>query len=185
MSGYLSYILYFASFAPLWMSVIFIDCKSLFIDKTEYRYTEILSIVLIILGMILSIIILCNRLYRQKLENSIQYEIKIAKEQKTVTADFLLTYILPLFAFDFTKWFEVFLFLLFFILLGYLTTNHHIFSANIILDIMKFRFYECTLITPDRTEVELIILSRKPPTDRIGEKINMKTLNNELKLEVV
>ena len=30
-----------------------------------------------------------------------------AKESKTITAEFLLSYILPLFAFDFTQWDEV------------------------------------------------------------------------------
>ena len=37
-----------------------------------------------------------------------------AQEEKTITAEFLLSYILPLFTFDFRTWDGVFLFLIFY-----------------------------------------------------------------------
>lgn len=41
-----------------------------------------------------------------------------------ITAEYLLSYILPLFAFDFTKWDEVVKFLIFFLTFSYLCIRH-------------------------------------------------------------
>lgn len=58
-------------------------------------------------------------------------------------AEYLLSYILPLFAFDFTVWNGVVLFLIFFTILGFLCIKHNYFSVNIILEMAEFRFYNC------------------------------------------
>ena len=51
MSKIFSMCLYFISFAPLWLSVIFIDVKSI-IENDQNLATEIISISMILIGML-------------------------------------------------------------------------------------------------------------------------------------
>mgnify|MGYP000320977530 FL=1 len=60
-----------------------------------------------------------------------------------ITAEYLLSYILPLFAFDFTKWDEVVKFLIFFLTFGYLCIKHNSFSVNIVLELLGYKMYDC------------------------------------------
>lgn len=101
-----------------------------------------------------------------------------------MTAEYLLSYILPLFAFDFTVWNGVVLFLIFFTTLGFLCIKHNYFSVNIILEIAEFRFYNCILKNEDGIESEQIIISRRRLTGCIGEELYLKALNNEYKLDI-
>ena len=73
---------------------------------------------------------------------------------------YLISYILPLFAFDFTLWDEVVEFMIFFIVLGFLCIYHNNFSVNIILELLQYRFYECSLLNADNIEVEKVIISK-------------------------
>ena len=184
MSKCLSFALYFISYLPLWASVIFIDIKSMVENGRENVLTDIISVSVILVVLFFSLIVVFMQLTPRGRENTVSYEIKTAKEQKTVTVDYLMSYILPLFAFEFTQWSGVLLFVIFFGTFWYLTVRHSIFSANIVLDLAQFRFYECRLVTVDKTEVEMTILSRRRLIDRRGETIYIKSLNNELKLDV-
>ena len=113
MSKLFSFSLYYISFAPLWLSVLFIDFKSCF-ENTNNLWTEKISIGCIIVFSIISIIFLFIELHISDNENPVPQILKRAKEEKNITAEFLLSYILPLFAFDFTTWNGVILFLIFF-----------------------------------------------------------------------
>lgn len=50
MSKAVSYSLFFLSFIPLWITVVFIDGKSLFEDNGN-KYTELISIILILINV--------------------------------------------------------------------------------------------------------------------------------------
>lgn len=54
MSKIFSMCLYFISFAPLWLSVIFIDVKSI-IENDQNLATEIISISMILIGMLVGL----------------------------------------------------------------------------------------------------------------------------------
>lgn len=113
MSLILSFCMYYLSFMPLWVTVLFIDIKSL-IEGGDYKGTETLSIVLIIIFLIVTILYMLwyfNRFNEGFIE---EYEIVKVKEGKMVTVEFLLSYILPLFAFDLCRWDQVVEFLVFF-----------------------------------------------------------------------
>ena len=56
-----SFCMYFLSFIPLWITVLFIDIKSL-IEGGNYKYTEIISIFCIIGGILVSLLIFVGRL---------------------------------------------------------------------------------------------------------------------------
>lgn len=182
MSIFISFSMYFLSFIPLWLTVLFIDMKSM-LEGTENNYTEIISVIIILICTLFSLIILFAKFYFTNDERYI-YTIKKAKESKTISAEFLLSYILPLFAFDFTQWDEVVKFLIFFSVFGYLCIRHNSFSVNIVLEIMHYRIYECTLLNGDNKDVEKTVISKKVLTMNKGNEIEIIILNNEFYLEV-
>lgn len=176
MSIFISFSMYFLSFVPLWITILFIDIKSL-IDGDGEKWTEIISISGVIFGVLVSLIILFIKFFVID-DEKYMLTLQEAKENKTITAEFLLSYILPLFAFDFTQWDEVVKFLIFFLIFGFLCIRHNIFSVNIILELMHYRMYECSLTNADDKEVERIIISKNILATSRGKKINVKILNN-------
>lgn len=99
MSIIVSFSMYFLSFVPLWIAVLFIDIKSL-LEGGGDKWTEIISIIGIILGLFVSLIVLFVKFFVVDDEKYV-FTILGAKESKTITTEPLLSYILPLFAFDF------------------------------------------------------------------------------------
>ena len=182
MSIFVSFSMYFLSFVPLWITVLFIDIKSL-IDGGGDKWTEIISITGILLGLLVSLIILFVKFFVTDDEKYV-LSIQEAKESKTITAEFLLSYILPQFAFDFTQWDEMVKFLIFFLIFGFLCIRHNYFSVNIILEILHYRMYECSLMNPDGKEVERTVISKNILSASRGRCIQVKILNNEYYLDI-
>ncbi len=182
MSIFISFSMYFLSFMPLWITVLFIDIKSL-VEGGGDKWTETIGITVILLCSLIALSILFVKFY---VTDDEKYTLKIqdAKESKTITAEFLLSYILPLFAFDFTQWDEVVKFLIFFLIFGYLCIRHNFFSVNIILEIMHYRMYECSLINADNKVVERTVISKGMITTSKGEDIEVKIINNEYCLDL-
>lgn len=179
MSTLFSCSLFYLSFIPLWLSVIFIDLKSIFFDKTPNYLTEYISIACILFFTVLSIVVLWLEMYKYKRIGVHEHTIIDVQEEKTITAEFLLSYILPLFAFDFTNWDGVILFLIFFFILAFLCVKHNFFSVNIALECVKYRVYNCILRNEDGIETTQIVISRKRLNGCKGEMIYLKFLNNE------
>ena len=97
MSLILSIAMYILSFTPLWLTVVFEDVISI-IDGGNI-YTEIISIVCMAVGVLSSVLVVH---YQFKYANNRApevYTLEEVKECKTITAEFLISYILPLFAF--------------------------------------------------------------------------------------
>lgn len=180
MSKAVSYSLFFLSFIPLWITVVFIDGKSMFEDNGN-KYTELISIVLILINVFICLIVLLVKI--NKKENTYLYIIEKATEEKMITAEYLLSYILPLFAFDFTKWDEVVKFLIFFLTFGYLCIRHNSFSINIVLELLGYKMYECNLINADGKSVGRTVISKKNLLVCKGEEVKIVTLNNEFWLD--
>ncbi|MBF0936603.1 hypothetical protein [Abiotrophia sp.] len=175
--------LYFTSFMPLWVSVIFIDIKSC-IENTANLWTERISLALIFLAIFISMITLFFAFRSQTKEGCVELQIKAASEDKTVTAEYLLAYILPLSAFDFTKWDQVVLFLVFFLTLGFLCIRHNHFTVNIYLEIRKYKTYTCEMENEDSKIVQCKVISKQMLNAKKGESIYLKSLNNEIKLNI-
>lgn len=182
MSVFVSFSMYFLSFVPLWITVLFIDIKSL-VDGGGDKWTEIIGITGILLGLLISAIILFAKFFVTD-DEKYTLTIQEAKESKTVTAEFLLSYILPLFAFDFMQWDEVIKFLIFFIIFGYLCIRHNNFSVNIILELMHYRMYDCSLMNADGKEVDRTVISKNILSTSKGKDIQVKILNNEYYLDL-
>ncbi len=184
MSKFLTFNMFFLSFSPLWLSVLFVDCKSIFIDKNENVIIEIVSIGIIVLLWIVSFFVLFSCFNSNRNTSQVTYAVKYAKENKTITSDFFLSYILPLFAFNFTQWDGAVEFLIFFIVLAFLCVRHNHFSVNIVLELMGYKMYECVLINKDSQEIERIVISKDSLTVCKGKEISVKHINNDFALMI-
>lgn len=174
--------MYYLSFTPLWIIVILMDIFSIF-NKDPNLYTEYISISLIILLSVFSFIIVQRALNPSRLDNTQEYKLEDAKEEKFLAAEFLISFVLPLFAFDFTRYQSVVLFLVFFLIFGWLCIRHNYFCVNIFLEIMGFRIYDCAYSTFEGVSVTKKILSRRPLKECAGTIIRIKNLNNEYMLD--
>lgn len=178
MSRITSFCMFFLSFLPLWISVLFIDIKSV-CEEDLNVWTEIISILLILIVSAFSFVILLCGLNSRNSENQQEYKIINANEEKTITSEYLLSYILPLFAFDFTLWNEVVLFLIFFLTFAFLSIRHSHFSVNILLELLRYRFYSCELENEDGILINKIVISQEILSAQIGGMIYATSLNNE------
>lgn len=170
--------MFFLSFFPLWISVLFVDIKSI-CERNLNVGTEIISISLILITAIISLIVLMFELNPNENKEAQEYTIVLANEEKTITAEYLLSYILPLFAFDFTVWDEVVLFLVFFTVFAFLSIRHSHFSVNILLEIMRYRFYSCELTNEDGISVSKTVICQEILSAQIGGVIMARPINNE------
>lgn len=183
MSKLFFFSLYFTSFTPLWLSVLFIDIKSC-IENSQSTVIEFYSIIVILIIWLISILIIKMVLFSKYEEGTTRFILNSVKEEKSIASEYLLSYILPLFAFDFTKWDSVILFLIFFVTLAFLCIRHNYFSVNIVLEILKYQVYTCKIENDDQISVTTSIISRKSLMAKKGEEIRLKALNNEYKLDV-
>ena len=183
MSKFLFFSLYYTSFSPLWLSILFINIKSC-IEKTQPINTEKYSIIVILVLWVITFISIRNNLCSKNIEGAIAVTLDTIQEEKSITSEYLLSYILPLFAFDFTRWDSVILFLIFFITLAYLCIKHNHFSVNIVLEILNYQVYTCTVKNDDNFCYRTTIISHRNLNAKKGEQIYLKSLNNEYKLDI-
>ena len=183
MSKIVSLCLFFTSFLPLWISVLFIDIKSC-IENQEHLWTEKISISIIVVTSAICLIVLTIYFKRNRENEGTELVIINAYENKTISAEYLLSYILPLFAFDFTLWSQVVLFLIFFITLGFLFIKHNHFSVNILLELMNYKTYSCMVENEDNVSFECKVLSHRELNLHRGDQIYLKSINNEIKLDI-
>ena len=177
MSIIFSISLFFMSFVPLWISILFIDVRSIIAGGTIW--TEIISIIIILVHFLISGCILWNALKLKPRSGEKVYKLVSASEEKSLSAEYLLSYILPLFAFDFTQWDKVILFLIFYMTLAFLCIRHNYFSVNVILEMCQYRFYSCILENEDHVSIEKKIIARRRVELMNGMDICITTINNE------
>ncbi len=128
--------MYYLSFLPLWVSIIIIDWISI-IRNDRCLWIERISIPVIVSGIIISSMIVYKWITKKEKQNRETYTVENAKEVKFITAEFLMSYVFPLFTFDFTQWDGILLFVLFFSAFCFLVCNHNYFCTNIALELLS------------------------------------------------
>lgn len=172
--------MFFTAFIPLWITVVFLDAMSIS-DKTNKNIgAEVIDIGCIVVGLLLStIIILCSMRGVRKSDYA-KYKILSVEQEKGITSEFLLSYILPLFAFDFTKWVNVVEFLIYFLILAFLCVRNNNVYANLLFEVKKYKFYTCEMqwvAEADATPIPMMVISKKPLTAYTGNTIEVAALN--------
>lgn len=89
MLRFFSVSLYFLSFIPLWISIVFLDVLSIIENKTSCA-TEYISIICILSATALSAAVIIREFHRQGTEGAREGILKSVKEEKTITAEYLL-----------------------------------------------------------------------------------------------
>lgn len=174
--------MYFLSFLPLWVSILIIDVVNCTREE-ENLGTEKLSIALILLGILVFSFIAWRWLTRKSSQNREKYILEYAKEERFITAEFLMTYVIPLFAFDFTRWDGMVLFLWFFIVFGVLVHRHKYFCTNLALEFCGYRVFDCRLAISGQT-ISKHIVSRNELVGYIGKTIRTQKYNDDYHFEV-
>lgn len=169
--------MYYLSFAPLWLSVLFIDIMSI-LDGATNISVEWISIILIPIIFLISQYIMRRRLKPSRI-GSQKYTLEKAEEEKFLTAEFLFSYIFPLFAFDFTTWRGMVLFALFFVIFGGLCVHHNYFCANVMLDVQKYTIYSCEITDINSVCFQKKIISKRDLRLYIGDEVYAKGINND------
>ncbi len=158
--------MFVTSFIPLWCSIIIYDLWDIIkyfimcipsngklLDKLRSLVADnaiqLTSIVIISIVVSLSICGI-NKFLRER-EDSTQKSpgtILKAKKANKLSSEFLLAYILPLIAFDFSDLKSIALFLTYFAILAFLCIRNNNIYTNIMLEFEKYRIYSCDMERP-------------------------------------
>lgn len=184
MNKYFKVAMFYTSFIPLWITILFISILSLIRDSSN-PYTESIEISLILLGLIFSTLIIIKVITSVSHEHGVKYKIVDAQQEKGITSEFLLSYILPLFAFDFTKWDGAIMFLVYYGILMFLCVRNNNVYANLIFEFKNYKFYNCELqwtSEPDVPTMQAMIISKKNLCANKGNTVDIICLDKPFHL---
>ena len=179
MNNYFKISMFITSFIPLWITILFIDFLSI-IRNNQYLTVEIIGIITILLINIFSAVIIKYSIKSILDTDYSNHIIKSVSLEKSITSEFLLSYILPLFAFDFTRWDSLIQFLIYFITLAFLCVRNNNVYANLLFEYKKYKFYSCEIVwasEPNMTPITGVVLSKKNLTSQVNSKIKIAPLN--------
>lgn len=175
---------FFVSYTPLWLSIIYVDLMNVFYHNTASPWTERISITCILLAYCVSVPNMVRTLKKIGKENSEKLRINTAHEQKTASLEYLLTFVLPMFAFEFTQWENCILFLLYFAVLSFLVLKHNLLVANIVLELLHYQFYDVTVEDGYGQKTLREVISKRHLENLAEEDIYLRSMNNGLWCDV-
>lgn len=171
--------MFITSFIPLWVTILFINGLSI-LRNDNNLYTEILGSTVIILTNIVSIVTIYYSMSSIQKSEYKRYRVVNATQEKGITSEFLLSYVLPLFVFNFTVWDGVVQFLIYFTVLAFLCYRNSNVYANLIFELKRYKFYDCELQwtpKPDLKATRAMVISKENLCAQKGNTINAAPLN--------
>lgn len=151
--------LFVTSLLPLWVLIILYDtvfiiencvnllkydslsCKNFF----SGNYIEVVTVIIILLAFILSDINVNKFLNEKKSNNYNSAKILSVKKANKLAPEFLMSYILPLVAFDFSNLKGVLLFVVFICILGVICIKYENIYTSIFFEFKGYSIYLCDL----------------------------------------
>lgn len=159
--------------------MLFIEIKSI-VENNSDIYTEIIAITAIVIVNIIAVLNILVWLNKAEKISTEDWVIEDVKEEKAISAEYLLSYILPLFTFDFTRWDSVVLFLIFFLTLLIICVRHNHLTTNILLDAMRYTTYSCVMKKEDGvSKHHKMVISKENLSLYKGRIIHVNNINNE------
>lgn len=155
--------MFITSFIPLWLTIIVADIWSVIESGIENWLLEdnifcnivkickmnwvAIFVVLTILVLMLVGIMSINQFLKDKCSNNDPPRIKIKRAIRAnkLSSEFLLAYILPMIAFDFTELKSVVLFAIYFVMLAFLCIRNSNVYTNIWLEFKGYKMFSCDL----------------------------------------
>lgn len=181
MNNIFKFSMFITSFFPLWLSIIVVDIFSI-MENAQPLTVECVSIVTIVL---LNALCSIQIFYSLKSISKYQYgkfKIISVKPENGITSEYLLSFILPLFVFDFTQWKGVILFLIFFSTLCFLCLRNNNVYANLLFELKKYRFYRCVVVDSAYADnssfnMEKLVISKQRLVGYTGSTVKLASLN--------
>lgn len=187
--------MFYTSFLPLWASIIVSDVWNIFqkfynllgmttdnvpltlLAVWKITQIEVVSIAILTMYSIASIFTICHFISdKRKNPSPPRGTIVKAKRANKLSAEFLLAYILPMIAFDFSALHDVVLFFVYFAVLSFLCIRNNNVYTNFLFEAKGYRMYECDIeckvLTSSKIYENSLIISKN------------KTLANSLPREI-
>jgi len=207
MGNWFKWNMFFTSFLPLWVSIIVSDLWSIAVKVhnllasiTEETAISVKSVLCLISIEMLTISLLCicsvisihaindTIKTQQSAENPEHGTIKRAKRANKLTAEFLLAYILPMIAFDYSDIKSILLFLIYFAVLSFLCVRNNNVYTNIFLEFKGYRMYECDIecstMNRSQTYTDSLIISKNNLTQALPKEINYFDFDKYIYIEI-
>ncbi len=192
--------MFITSFLPLWISIIFVSCWEI-VDYAIKNWCSCIkiteNIIEIIKNNAVQFIVLLTALLvpflcmvslsfflksKRKTENKPVANVENVKKANKLTSEFLLAYILPMIAFDFSSTKDIILFLIYFFVLAILCIGNNNIYTNIFLEMKKYKLYECNVertVLSEKTMYEnTLVISKLDLTEPINKKIEYYDFEN-------
>ncbi len=200
--------MFYTSFLPLWASIVVSDVWSIChkmnnilptstVQTASRIFTvwniakiEVITFLVLVLYSFFSIIYLCCFISNKRKNPSLPTgKIVEAKRANKLSTEFLLAYILPMIAFDFSSAHDVVLFLIYFTVLSFLCIRNNNIYTNFLFEIKGYRMYECDIECPVLTENKLyknslIISKNKTLANSIPRKIGYFDFDNYIYIDL-
>lgn len=193
------------SFLPLWVSIFITDLWSV-VEKTIKAWNkatkfwrnilEMLKINAIPIIFILIITVLCliacikiNKFLKiNKPQNNNNGTITNIRKNSSLSAEFLIAYILPMLVFNFTSLLHIVLFILYFSILAFLCIrNNHVY-VNIFLELKGYKLYtadiEFLVINKPHKYIDSLIISKNDLVGADDEKIIFYDFDNKIYIDL-
>lgn len=185
--------MFVTSFIPLWISIVVINLWNVILVvlekwNSEKKFADNLTTILnsglvqLISIIVIIVMVLCSvvgiNVFLKKLQsskdNSKATVVKATKANK-LSSEFLLAYILPMIAFDFSDLQNIILFLIYFAVLAYLCIRNNNIYTNILLEFKGYRMYicdlECAILEKKHIYHDSIIISKDDLTQEEGNDV--------------
>lgn len=198
--------MFITSFIPLWLSIIISDIWSivdsgiknwLYTDNIchnllkIYKMNWVSILVVLIIGVLMVVSIgSINQFIKDKCSNNDSPKIKIksAIRANKLSSEFLLAYILPMIAFDFTELKSVVLFAIYFVMLAFLCIRNSNVYTNIWLEIKGYKMFYCNLEANrmGRTHIysDCLVISKNNLTVKIDNDMDCWDFDNYIYIDL-
>ena len=178
--------LYYLSFLPLWILIIINEIFRMISAGSVFKFSIFLITVLLLL-VVYSCLVVFTKFDSRKKVNTRVVSNMTAKEDKFSVAEFMMSFVFPFWAFDFSTFQGMISFSVIFLSLGFLCIKHRYFCCNIVLEIWGYRIYECEY-TSCVNSTEIIkkkVLCKKNLQRCLGNNLIEKNLSNDYSLIIV
>lgn len=204
--------MFFTSFLPLWVSIIICDIWNLVEDSymtlislnknpTVFQNTSeliknfllehIIEVGSVMILVAYSIICMChiNKVIRNQESTTNKPVGKITKARRAnkLTAEFLLAYVLPMIAFDYSTWKGIVLFLVYFYVLSFLCIRNNNVYTNIFFELKDYKMYECDIecriLDKTSKHINCLVISKHNLTQALPRKIQYFDFDNYIYIE--
>ena len=170
--------LFFSSFIPLWLVIIYMDAVSIYQNNSNILIETIIIPIISIL-ILLSLTDMFLEIRHFKKFDGHKRIVCFAEKDKDILPTFIFSFALPLCAFNFTQYDGVISFLLFFIPIMIICIRNNIVFPNAALMIVGYNYYKCRFDEDVNGRLFSVATKQKDIEANIGAEVITYQINND------